>query len=332
VREAPEPSHIAPNEAVVRLRAIGVCGSDMHYFNEGRIGDQVVEYPFTVGHECAGVVERVGEAVTRVAVGDRVAVEPAMPCGECEWCLKGRENICPRMRFLGCPGQAEGAYKELLVMPEHCLFVLPDAVSFEAGVVVEPAAICAYAVAQSGLKPDETLAVLGSGPIGLLVAACAKAAGRRRAFASDIIPERVAAARRFGADESFNVHDTDVAAAILDATDGRGVDVVYECAGEQETLEQAARIAAPGGRISVIGIPSTARLDLAADLVRRKELLIINVRRQNRMVEHTIELAASGAVPMDDLVTHRFPLDAVGEAFALVAAYRDGVLKAVIQP
>lgn len=332
VREAPEPSHIARNEAVVRLQAIGVCGSDMHYYSEGRIGDQVVEYPFTVGHECAGVVERVGEAVTRVAVGDRVAVEPAMPCGECEWCLKGRENICPRMRFLGCPGQAEGAYKELLVMPEHCLFVLPDAVSFEAGVVVEPGAICAYAVAQSGLKPDETLAVLGSGPIGLLVAACAKAAGRRRAFASDIIPERVAAARRFGADESFNAHDTDVAAAILDATDGRGVDVVYECAGEQETLEQAARIAAPGGRISVIGIPSTARLDLAADLVRRKELLIINVRRQNRMVERTIELAASGAVPMDDLVTHRFSLDAVGEAFALVAAYRDGVLKAVIQP
>lgn len=332
MRDVPEPSQIAANEAVVGLRAVGVCGSDMHYFNEGRIGDQVVEYPFTVGHECAGVVERVGDAVTRVAVGGRVAVDPAMPCGECEWCRKGRENICPRMRFLGCPGQAEGAYKELLVMPEHCLFPLPDAVSFEAGVVIEPAAICAYAVAQSGLKPDETMAVLGSGPIGLLVAACAKAAGRRAAFATDIIPERVAAARRFGADEAFNAHESDAAAAILEATDGRGVDVVYECAGEAETLEQAARIAAPGGRISVIGIPSTARLDLAADLVRRKELLVINVRRQNRMVERTIELAASGAVPMDDVVTHRFSLDAVGEAFALVAAYRDGVLKAVIQP
>jgi L-iditol 2-dehydrogenase len=210
--------------------------------------------------------------------------------------------------------------------------VLPDSLSFEAGVVVEPGAICAYAVARSGLRSDETLAVLGSGPIGLLVLAYARAAGRRRAYATDIVPERVAAARRFGADESFDKRGTDVAAAILDATDGRGVDVVYECAGEQDTLDQAMRIAAPGGRISVLGIPSTARMELNADLVRRKELLIINVRRQNRMVERAVELAASGGVPLADLVTHRFPLEAVGEAFSLVAAHRDGVLKAVIQP
>jgi L-iditol 2-dehydrogenase len=332
VRDVPEPGAIAPNEAVVRLEAVGVCGSDLHYFTEGRIGSQVVEYPFTIGHECAGVVERIGEAVRRVAVGDRVAVDPAMPCGECEWCRRGRENVCPRMRFLGCPGEVEGALKELLVMPERCLFRLPESLSAEAGAVLEPAAICAHAVAQSRVAPHETIAVLGCGPIGLLTLACARASGRRHAFATDLVPERVAAARRFGADEAYNRSETDVVQAIVDATHGRGVDVVYECAGEQDTLDQALRLATPGGRVSILGIPSTPRVELIADLARRKELLLINVRRQNRMVEHAIELAASGAVPAAQLVTHRFPLERVGDAFELVGRYGDGVLKAVIQP
>lgn len=331
VRDAPEPGEIKADEAVVRLKAIGVCGSDLHYFTEGRIGTEVVEYPFTIGHECAGIVERVGEAVSRVAVGDRVTVDPAMPCGACEWCRKGRENICPEMQFLGCPGEVEGAYKELLVMPERCLFRLPEALTFDDGVVLEPAAICAYAVAQSGLAPEETMAVLGCGPMGLLTLAFAKASGRRRAFASELVPERVEAARRFGADVALNRNETDVVQAVLEATDGRGVDVVYECAGEQDTLDQATQIVTPGGRISIVGIPTTLRMELAADLMRRKELLIINVRRQNKMVERTIELAASGAVAVAELVTHHFPLERVGEAFELVAAYRDGVLKAIIE-
>ncbi len=331
VREAPEPGEIGPDEAVVRLKAIGVCGSDMHYFTEGRIGSQVVEYPFTIGHECAGVVERVGPAVGRVAVGDRVTVDPAMPCGACEWCRKGRENICPQMRFLGCPGEVEGAYKELLVMPERCLFRLPESLTFDDGVVLEPATICAYGVAQSRLAPDETMAVLGCGPMGLLTLACARASGRRRVFASELVPERVEAAQRLGADVALNRNETDVVQSVLDATDGRGVDVVFECAGEQDTLDQAVQIVAPGGRISILGIPSTPRVELVADLMRRKELLIINVRRQNGMVERTIELAASGAVPVAELVTHHFPLERVGKAFELVAGYRDGVLKAIIE-
>jgi L-iditol 2-dehydrogenase len=332
VREVPDPGPVGPNEAVVRLEAVGVCGSDVHYFTEGRIGSQVVEYPFTIGHECAGVVERVGEAVTRVAVGDRVTVDPAMPCGECEWCRTGHENICANLRFLGCPGQAEGAYKELLAMPEHSLFRLPDSLSFDDGVALEPAAICTYAVAQSRLAPGETIAVLGCGPIGLLVLAAAQASGRARAFATDLVRERVAAAKAFGADVAYNPDDTDVVAAILEATSGRGVDVVYECAGEQETLDQAMQLATAGGRVLIIGIPSTPRVELVADLMRRKELLIINVRRQNRMVERTIELAASGALKIAGLVTHHFAVERIAEAFELVAGYRDGVLKAVVRP
>ncbi|MBN1917977.1 MAG: alcohol dehydrogenase catalytic domain-containing protein [Verrucomicrobia bacterium] len=332
VVEVPEPGPIGSHEALIRLEAIGVCGSDVHYFTKGRIGSQVVEYPFTIGHECSGVVERVGEAVTRVAAGDRVTVDPAMPCGECEWCRRGRENICANLRFLGCPGQAEGAYRELLVMPEQSLFRLPDSLSFDDGVALEPAAICTYAVAQSRLASGETIAVLGCGPIGLLVLAAAKASGRARAFATDLVRERVEAARKFGADAAYNAHETDVVAAILDATGGRGVDVVYECAGEQQTLDQAMQLAAPGGRVSIIGIPSTARVELTADLARRKELLLINVRRQNKMVERTIERAASGALHIGGLVTHHFRLDQIAEAFDLVARYRDGVLKAVIRP
>ena len=332
VREVPAPGSIGPNEAVVRLEAVGVCGSDVHYFTEGRIGSQVVVYPFTIGHECAGVVERVGKAVRRVAVGDRVTVDPAMPCGECEWCRKGRENICANLRFLGCPGQVEGAYRQLLVMPEHCLLRLSDSLSFDDGVALEPAAICVYAVAQSRLAPDETIAVLGCGPIGLLVLSAARASGRARAFATDLVPERVKAAAAFGADAAHSASDTDIVAAVMEATGGRGVDVVYECAGEQETLDQALQIAATGGRVSIIGIPSTPRVELTADLMRRKELLIINVRRQNAMAERTVELAASGALFISGLVTHHFTLDQIAEAFELVAGYRDGVLKAVIRP
>ena len=145
------------------------------------------------------------------------------------------------------------------------------------------------------------------------------------------LPERVEAARRFGADVALNRNETDVVREVLEATDGRGVDVVYECAGEQDTLDQAVQIVTPGGRISIVGIPTTLRMELAADLMRRKELLIINVRRQNKMVERTMELAASGAVAVAELVTHHFPLERVGEAFELVAAYGDGVLKAIIE-
>jgi L-iditol 2-dehydrogenase len=329
VREVPRPEP-KPGHVVVRLYSVGVCGSDIHYYTEGNIGTQVVEYPFPVGHECAGVVELAGEGVKNPRPGQRVAVDPAIHCGECFVCKMGRENICPNTKFLGCPGQMEGSLTEYLEMPAQNCFPMPDTMTFDEAVVTEPLAITIHAVKLSSLREGESIAVLGSGPMGLLTMMTALHYGAGQAFATDIIPERVEFAARMGAAQSFNFNSDDVVGAVMAATDGRGVDVAYECAGEQEALDQAVELLRPGGRLMLIGIPETDRVSFVADYMRRRELLIQNVRRQNHNVDEAIRLVAEGKINASALVTHHFLLEKVGDAFDLVASYGDGVIKAMI--
>ncbi|MCE9615097.1 MAG: alcohol dehydrogenase catalytic domain-containing protein [Lentisphaerae bacterium] len=329
-REVPTPEVVRPTDVRVRIRAVGVCGSDVHYYTTGRIGSQVVQYPFTVGHECAGVVDAVGSGVTRVKPGDAVAIDPAMSCGECDQCRGGRANTCRALTFLGCPGQAEGSLSEFIVMPEACCFRIRRTTSFAQGTLSEPLAIAVYAVKRSIPLAGAAVGILGLGPIGLCVQQAVAQAGATRVFGTDRVPERLTLARGLGVAYAGDPGSEDVVGAIL-AREPGGLDVVFECCGQQEALDQAIDLLKPGGKLMLIGIPEVERVSFVIDKLRRKEICIQNVRRQEGCVQAALDLIESRAVNLDALVTHHFSLDEVQAAFELLAGYRDGVVKAMIE-
>ncbi len=329
VCDAPVPSLRAPGDVLIRVLCVGVCGSDVHYYVDGRIGSQVIQPPFTVGHEGAGVVAAVGAAVKRVRPGDRVAIEPAVHCGRCDQCRAGRPHTCRNLRFLGCPGQIEGCLCDYLVLPEANCHLLPDGLSFEAGAFSEPLAIGVYAVRQSIPLAGAAIGVLGCGPIGLSVLLAARAHGPRALYASDPLAPRRAAATACGATWTGSPAAGDLVEQITGA-EPLLLDAVFECCGEQAALDQAVALLKPGGKLMLIGIPALDRVSFDIDHLRRKELTVQNVRRQNGCVAAALELLASGQVPLERLVTHRFSLERVGEAFELAAEYRDGVVKAMV--
>ncbi|MBN1846656.1 MAG: alcohol dehydrogenase catalytic domain-containing protein [Sedimentisphaerales bacterium] len=318
------------HDVLLKLQFVGVCGSDVHYYRTGRIGSHQVEYPFVVGHECSATVIETGRAVDRVRAGDAVAIEPAMPCGRCDQCRSGRENTCRRLRFLGCPGQAEGCLCEYLVMPQDSLFPTGDRITLEQAVLCEPLSIGLYAVRQSGIGPEARIAVLGAGPIGLSVLLAARYQGLQALYASEKIPAREEYARQAGACWVGNPQKEDLVSTMLDK-EPLGFDAVFECAGEQETVDQAIELLKPGGRLMLIGIPELERISFVIDQMRRREITLINVRRQNRCVQPAIDMVASGQVDVDFMITHRLGLDQTQTAFDLLDHYRDGIVKALIK-
>jgi L-iditol 2-dehydrogenase len=328
LRDVADRRIAADDDVRIRVAAVGVCGSDMHYYREGRIGSQVVRYPFIVGHECAGVVESVGPAVRRVRPGDRVAVDPAMSCGACDQCRAGRHHTCRKIRFLGCPGQAEGALAEHLVMPEACCFAIPDAMTMAEAAGSEPLAIGVYTVTLAGDVCRKSIGILGFGPIGMSVLLAAKAAGAERIYVTDRIDARIGLAKAEGATWAGT---PDEIADALGTREPDQLDLVFECAGKQETLDQGVDLLKPGGKLLVIGIPDVERVSYAADSVRRKEIAIQNVRRQVGCVERTLALIADKQVTLDRMLTHTLPFERTKDAFDLVAGYRDGVMKAIVE-
>ncbi len=330
LRDVPDPVIEKDTDVLLKIEKVGVCGSDVHYYETGRIGSQVVQFPFIVGHECAATVAAVGPGVKDLRVGQEVVVEPAVSCHACRQCNQGRENTCFDLRFLGTPGQGNGCLCEYIVMPEECCLPTHGQISIEQGVLCEPLAIAVYAVQQSRPPQDADVAMLGAGPIGLSCMVAAKAQGVRACHLTEKIAERVETARKGGATWVGNPLNEDVVAAILQQQP-LGMDVVYECAGQQETIDQAIELLKPGGKLMLIGIPREDRISFAIDQIRRKEITIVNVRRQNACTQATIDLLASGKASVDFMVTHRFGLEQTKDAFELVAGYQDGVVKAMIE-
>ncbi len=330
VREVPDPKIEKDTDVLLKIEKVGVCGSDVHYFETGRIGSQVVKFPFIVGHECAATVARVGKKVKQVRVGDQVVVEPAVSCHACDQCNRGRENTCFKLRFLGTPGQGNGCLSQFIVMPEECCFPTQGKLTAEQGALCEPLAIAVYTVKQSRLSAGENVAVLGAGPIGLSCMTVARAQGAQTCYMTEKIPERVKLAADNGATWVGNPSKEDIVGAIL-KQQPLGVDIAYECAGQQETIDQAVDLLRAGGTLMLVGIPRQDRISLSIDKIRRKEVTIVNVRRQNGCTQAAMDLVASGKVNVDFMVTHRFGLDDVQDAFEMVAAYRDGAVKAMIE-
>lgn len=327
--DVPEPILSHDTDVKIRMLVVGVCGSDIHYYVSGKIGNQVVQYPFPVGHEGAGEVVEVGSAVQRVKPGDRIAIEPAMPCWSCDQCLSGRPHTCRHLRFLGCPGQADGCLSEYIVMPETSCFPIPSTMSLDEAALSEPLAIGMYAVKQSVGMEDASVGILGFGPIGMSVMLSALARDASKIFITDKIEERIARAKQSGADWAGNPLRENIVASILDQ-EPKGLDVVFECCGQQEAIDQAVELLKPGGKIMIVGIPEFSRWSFSVDKLRHKEITIGNVRRQNHTLEETLEMIASDKIDVKPMASHRFPFERTSQAFDLVAGYHDGVMKAMI--
>ncbi len=317
------------NDVLVKMKVVGICGSDVHYYTMGKIGSQVVSYPFAVGHECAGIVEETGGKVSHVKPGDRIAIEPAMPCFECDQCKAGRENTCRRLKFLGCPGQAEGCLSEYIVIPETSCIPLPDRMTFDEAAISEPLAIGLYAVKQSMPVTGLNIAILGFGPVGMSIMLCAKAMGTGKIVVTDKLDYRNKMAEFHGALMTGNPDNEDVISKITGQIH-EGPDIVFECCGQNDAMNNAIDLVKPGGKIMIVGIPEFNNWNLPADKMRRKEITTINVRRQNHCTGEAIQMITNKSVDISGMVTHRFAFENAKSGFDLVAAYGDQVMKAMI--
>jgi len=320
-----------PGEVLLRVDAVGICRSDVHNFAAGHIGGVRVPFPFVLGHETAGIVVAHGDGVNEPPTGARVAVEPGINCGRCEWCLRGDPNLCADLRFHGSP-PVEGTLRQYIVHPARLCIPLDAALGIDDGVMLEPLAIGVHAVRLAHLAPGMSVAVIGTGPVGLMMLAVAAASGATRIIAADLLPHRLALATRYGATETIEAGRQDAAAEVARLTDGRGVDVAFEATTSPAAPGQAAHVVAPGGTVVVAGITEAQEVAIDAHVARRKGLTFRWVRRSKLAVEPAMALAASGRVPLGGLVTHRFRLGSAQEAFELVEAYGDGVFKAVVEP
>ncbi|MCL4693894.1 MAG: NAD(P)-dependent alcohol dehydrogenase [Candidatus Hydrogenedentes bacterium] len=318
-----------PEEALIRIESTGVCGSDMHYYVDGRIGKTIMTEPLILGHEYAGIVEAVGPEADSTLIGKRVAVEPGIPCLRCEYCLKGHYNVCTSLQFPGGPPN-DGALCEYIAVHAAFCFPVPDAITPAEAAMIEPLAVALHTIELAHLKPGETVAILGLGPIGLLTAQVAKVAGAKQVIGTDLLEYRVAGAAKYGVDSAVNVSDADTVDAVMEATAGRGVDVAIDCARSTDTPALACRVARPAGRCVLTGISGEEYGQFPVDIARRKELTVTWCRRFRFNFPTAIDLVATGRVDVKSLITHSFPLEKALDAFELVSHAADGVLKASV--
>ena len=311
----PEPDH---GEVLVKVTSVGVCGSDIHWLREGGIGDDRIVEPLVLGHECAGVIE------SGPRKGERVAIDPACPCGICEFCREGNPNLCSDLRFAG-HAPHDGALRQYIAWPEQSLVTLPDSMTDVEGVMLEPLGVALYSTDCGNVKPGMSVGVLGCGTIGLSVIQIVRATGATSIFATELpgLPHRIDAALRAGATvfEAGNGRESE---QILKATAGRGVDVAFEAAGDPEAIEAAIDTVKPGGIVILIGIPIDDRTAFTASTARRKDLTVRSIHRMKHTYTRAIRLVQNKQVDVRSMVTHCFPLSEVSLAYA-AAEKREGI-------
>lgn len=336
IDEVPEPPPPGEGEVLIEVTAVGVCGSDLHTYADGRIGDTAVQSPLVLGHEFAGVVLAVGPEARDgldqpLRPGQRVAVDPATPCWRCEMCEAGHPNLCHRLHFCGL-WPDDGALQERMVVEARTCFPIPDTISDVEGALLEPLGIAIHAVDLGKLKVARSVAVLGCGPIGLLTIKLAWLSGADPIYAFDCFPWRVEKARAWGATGAWTLDEGDPVERVQALTAGRGVDVAFEAAWADHSVQQAADMARMGGRVVLVGIPGDDRLAMRHSTARRKGLTILLSRRMKHVYPRAIHLATTQhyALDLEDMVSHRLPLTEAARAFAMNTAYEEGVHKIVI--
>lgn len=324
--EAPAPG---PGEVRVRVSAVGICGSDLHNFTEGGIGDSPCKYPMVLGHEPSGVVMETGAGVTGIAPGDQFALEPALPCGGCESCHAGRENLCDNMRFLSSGG-VPGFFREFVNLPAHNLIPVPKHVGLKEATLIEPIAVALHSLSFASVRPGETAVVFGAGPIGLLTIASLKLAGAGRVWAVEPVAHRRDMARAMGADVVLDTADP--VSEILRDTGNRGVDIAFDCAAGADTVNNCIRTLAKSGRLVYTAIPAEIHVPFYAPGLRKKEISFFNVYRSNHQTERARDILAENVGLFAPMLTHTRPLGDIQAAFELTHSYGDGVGKMLIAP
>jgi L-iditol 2-dehydrogenase len=320
-----------PGEVQVRVSAIGICGSDMHAYSEGGVGETPNQYPMVIGHEPSGTVVKTGPGVTGISPGDRGALEPALYCYHCEFCMSGRHNICANLRFMSS-GAEPGYFRECVNIPAANFLPIPAGVSLEQAALAEPLSIALHSMVFAKVKPGESVIVFGAGPIGLLTMAVLKLSGAGRIFAVEPLAHRRELAKLMGADAVIDPNAVSPGAQVQQDTGKRGVDLAIDCASKDNTINECVRALANGGRVVLTGIPESLQLPLNIHQFRTKEIAIFNVRRSNHEGGHGVELLRDHAKLFAPLVTHTRPLDQINQAFELNAKYADGVGKVLLRP
>jgi L-iditol 2-dehydrogenase len=318
-----------PGEVQVRIEAVGVCGSDLHAYSEGGVGSTPNVYPMVLGHEPAGRIVKTGVGVSGFVAGDRGALEPALYCYHCEFCLTGHHNVCANIRFLSNPHHP-GFFRELINLPAVNFLPIPGRMSFDEATLAEPLAIALHSLRLASVHSGETVAVIGTGPIGLLTIAALRAAKAARIWAVEAVAHRRELARSIGADVA--IEPGDAVSEILRDTGYRGVDCAIDCAAGEDTTGQAIQVTRNAGRVVLTGIHSTPFLRLDGSAMRRKELTLFNVRRSNHETEEALQLLEAHPQWFSPLLTHTKTLEHINEAFSIASQYLDGVGKMIVRP
>ena len=318
------------DEVLVKLEYVGICGSDLHYYESGAIGDYVVEPPFVLGHEPGGTVVEVGANVKHLKVGDRVALEPGKTCGHCEFCRTGRYNLCPDVVFFATP-PVDGVFQEYVAHEAALCFKLPENVSTLEGALIEPLAVGFHAARQGGAQAGQTAVVTGSGCIGLVSMMALKAMGVSKVYVVDVMEKRLEKAIELGADGVINASKDDVVSKVMELTEGKGTDLVIETAGTQITTIQAIRMAKKGSTIVLVGYSRTGELTLPVSLALDKELTFKTVFRYRHIYPMAIEAVAAGKVNLKGIVTNYYDLDDVQQAMDDSVRNKADIVKAVVR-
>lgn len=328
-KEVPMPT-LTERDVLVKVDIVGICGSDVHYYQHGRIGDFIVEGDFILGHECAGEVVAVGPAVKSLQVGDRVALEPGKTCGRCEYCKTGRYNLCPEVEFFATP-PFHGVFTNYVAHPEDMCFKLPDNVSNAEGALVEPLAVGLHAANQGAVSLGDTVVIFGTGCIGLVTLLACKAKGASKIIVVDVLENRLKKAAQLGATHVINARSENVLEAVAAITAGQGAQVVIDTAGAEITVQQTADIVKRGGTIVLVGMTPKDEVSFNFMKLMGKEGQVKTIFRYRNLYPVAINAIASGAINVKDIVSHEFNFCDTKEAFDYVVSNASEVVKAVIK-
>ncbi|MDR0554640.1 MAG: NAD(P)-dependent alcohol dehydrogenase [Treponema sp.] len=325
-REIPQPR---PNEVLVKLEYVGICGSDLHYYETGRIGDFIVKPPFVLGHEPGGVVVETGAEVTHLKTGDRVALEPGKTCGHCEFCRSGRYNLCPDVVFFATP-PVDGVFQEYVAHEAGLCFKLPDNVSSMEGALIEPLAVGFHAAITGNAKIGQTALVTGAGCIGLVSLLALKAMGVSKVFVTDVVPKRLEKAKALGAGEIINAEERNIPEMIRELTGGRGVDLVIETSGNENSATGAIESACKGGTMVFVGYSKSGNMNLPISTALNQELTLKTIFRYRHIYPLAIDAVSRGTAPVKNIVTNVFDFDDIQNAMDMSVHNKIDIVKAVV--
>ena len=330
IQDLPLPS-VRPDEVLVRVKSAGICGSDLHYWRTGAIGNLVIKEPLILGHELSGQVVDVGRSVSHLSVGDRVVVEPASPCGSCRFCRTGRYNLCPEKRFMGDPPN-NGGFAEYVAWPAAFVYRMPPEMTFDEGALVEPLSIGTYSTGRANITPGDRVLVMGAGPIGLMTLIAALTHGATEIYVVDVFDWRLEVAKEFGATSKINATTMNVTEKIQELTKGEYVDVAMETSGSPDAAAQSVKVTRRGGTIALVGLYDSAEFQYPLLDVLMKEISVVGNYDGAHSFPISLQIMASRKFDVKKMVTHHLPLDKIETGFKIMEEKKEHVLKIQVHP